>query len=583
MVDLPGLYSLSAFSSDEKAVLDYLKATPPNLIINVVDGTNLERSLSLTIDLLRLHIPIILAVNMCDDLEKSGVKFNDKKLSILFGVKVYKISALKNIGVDEMMSFILKANNYQNERFTLDKDKDKFQFIHENIDDLIEKKQTSTQKHTQRIDAILTHKIFGFPILILTMALVYLLSIKVGGFLGSFVQDFFNIINQKTQAYLTSINVYPWTVSLTCDAIISGLGNVLTFLPQILVLFALMTIIEESGYASRIAFILDRIFRPFYLSGKSVIPLVLSSGCTVSGIMASRTIASESERKMTVFLCPFMPCSAKLALFAFFSTKLFSGSVLLALSMYLLSIFAVAIGGIVLNRFKCFKEDFRPFFLEMPTLRIPSLFDVYSVLKEKCKDFMIKAGAIVFILSVILWALKNLGLHGYCPNDITKSFLFLIGDKLSYIFYPLGFGSWQASISVLTGFMAKEGVIESLSLLTEEVSTVFDNPYSVYAFCAFILLSPPCVASISVARKELNDNKTFAFMLVFQFLMGYVVAIIINSIGILVQAHLGLLYTLAFVIIIGIGILFSIKRLRKSCSKNCSTCSCKRKKYENNV
>ena len=588
VVDLPGLYSLNGNSVDEKATLNFLKENKPNAIINVVDGTNLERSLYLTIELMSLGIPTVIAINMFDDLKNNGIELNVQNLSQLFDLPVIPISALKNVNVDKLVSFaVYKAKKPPlklGDKLVLSMSRqEKYAFIEENIGRIITRKQTKAEKISETADKLLLHRILGIPIFFVVMTLVYMLSMKIGGFLGGFITDGFDVFSNKTSSWLRDAGVYEWIISLVCEAIIKTLGGVISFLPQILILFMLMAIIEESGYAARVAFIFDRLFKTFGLSGKSLLPMIVSCGCTVTGIMASRTIEKVNERRMTVFLSPFIPCGAKTAVFAWFSTTFFGGSALVASSMYFLGILCVCVFGLILKRFKAFRGEEGGFIIEIPTMRLPSVKDVLMVMWEKTKEFTTKAALIVFAVTVFLWLLKSVGVSGYVGERIEKSFLYDIGNFLKYAFYPLGFYNWQTAVAVICGSFAKEAVIESLNLLSQDVFTLFNNQYSAYAFMAFILLSPPCIASIAAAKRELGSIKWLAFMITFQTVTAYIVAFIINFVGFLTEAGLGLLLSTIIAIIIFTTLILSIVKLKRRRCNLCRRCGkgkeiCKKEK-----
>lgn len=625
ITDLPGLYSLSADSADERAVTDFLQNSPPQAIINVLDGTNLERNLYLTCELLRLNIPVVLAVNFCDDLEKNGIELFADKLSLLFGVPAVKISALKGKGLEELIRTAKEvalqnikdslnpltvaqhtnpekpkpraeskifAEQKTAERFTKTAARHTkpakenvgakeipvgaaaYLFIERNIEKIIRKKETRAEKFTRRADDVLTHKIWGIPIFLVVMTLVYFLSLKIGGAAGKALGDLFGILESSAAAALRAKGAEEWATSFLTEAVIKGTGTALTFLPQILVLFLLLSVIEESGYAARIAFDFDRLFRAFGLSGKSLLPLTVSCGCAVTGITASRTIESEGERRATVFLAPMMPCGAKTAVFGWFAAELFGGSAIIASSAYFLSIIAVAIFGKILKSLKPFGGSSEEFLLEMPTLRAPSVKDVFFVLWEKTKDFLFKAGTVIFTASVLLWVLKNVGFTGYTHGAAEKSLLYYIGNKIKYIFYPLGFTGWESSVALISGIFAKEAVAETLALLAKDPAVLFESGYSAYAFMVFVLLSPPCVSALSVAYTELKSAKLFAFMLFFQFAAAYSFALVINLIGNLRYGLFngvnGLIFSLLAVIIMVTAIVtFVFKCVRGGCGKNC--------------
>ena len=580
ITDLPGLYSLSADSADERAVTEYLKTTPPDAVINVLDGTNLERNLYLTCELARLKIPVVLAVNFCDDLDKNGIVLSETALSLLFGgVPVVKISALKGTGLSELIAAArgkakipklavsvvgsagVKAVSEAGAETgakegvaTGAKAGSFYDFIEENIGKIIRKKETKAEKFTRRADGVLTHKYFGIPIFVAVVLFIYFAALKVGGAAGELIGAGFKSLESTTRNSLEGAGAAEWAISLLTDAVIKGVGTVLSFLPQILVLFLLLSVVEESGYAARVAFNFDRLFRSFGLSGKSLLPLTVSCGCAVTGIMASRTIESEGERRATIFLAPMMPCGAKTAVFGWFAAVVFGGSALVAASAYFLSLFAVAVFGKILKKFKPFRGSGEDFLLEMPTLRAPSVKDVFFVLWEKTKDFLFKAGTVIFTASVVLWVLKNVGAGGYTGGEVEKSFLYFLGDKLKILFYPLGFSGWQSSVAIISGAFAKEAVVETLALLSDNPAALFPTKASAYAFLAFVLLSPPCVSALSVAKRELKSGKLFAFMLVFQFSAAYVTAFAINFFGnLFVRAATrlsGLIFSVIIVIII---------------------------------
>lgn len=574
IVDLPGLYSLKGRSIDQKTTYNYLTKSKPTAVINVVDGTNLERNLFLTLELLSLNVPMVIAINMCDELEKNNVRLDTKKLSKILNVPIVLISALKGKNLDEVVNLSLNLKNQpkvedNTKKIELDA-KSGYDYICEILSKVLIKKTLRSELLTQKADKILMHKILGLPIFFLVMTSIYFLSMKVGGFIGQYIALFFEGLGNTVRVKLIQLNVSTWVISLSCDAVINSIGGILSFLPQILILFALIAIIEESGYSSRIAFLLDRFFRSFGLSGKSFLPMIVSCGCTVTGLLSTRIIEGVNERRMTVFLSPFIPCGAKTAVFAYFSARIFNGNALIASSMYFLGIICVVVFGSILKRFKAFSKNADSFILEIPSLRTPSVKDVFFVMIEKVKEFITRAGLIVFTVSVFLWLLKSVGTTGYVGDRVEDSFLFFIGDKLKYLFYPLGFFDWHLAVSILSGTFAKEAVVESLSLLSNDVNSLFYNQFTAYAFMAFILLSPPCVASLATAKSELGSKKWFLFMLIFQTTVAYIVAFIINLTGVILESASGLILSIIIVIIISLSLIFAIKRLNKSKCKLCA-------------
>lgn len=579
IIDLPGVYSLSANSIDERVVLDYIKKTPPKVIINVVDGTNLERNLYLTTELAEMGIPMVIAINMYDELKKNQIKLNQVELENTFNLPVVPVSALKNYNIDKLIGVALTTD--KRPFFSIVKNasaetiaEERYKYIDKHIKNIITKKTTLQERFTEKADRFLLNKYLGIPIFFLIITAIYFLSIKIGGFFGEYITLFFERLAINTKNSFNKVGAPDWIGELFCGAVIKGVGTVTSFLPQILVLFTLLTIMEQCGYSARTAFLLDSIFKNFGLSGKSIIPLSLSCGCTVSGLMATRTIDGEGERKMTLFLSPFMPCGAKTAVFGWFSHVFFNGNALIASLMYFISILSVGLFGALLKKLKPFKANYDAFILEIPMLRRPVFKDLYKVLWEKFKDFTAKAGSIIFIVSIILWALSNFGFNGYTNGKIEDSLLYLLGNVIKYLFYPLGFGNWQTSVAVLSSFFAKEAVIETLQIVCLDVGSIFYNRWSVFAFMTFVLLSPPCMASIVTAYKELKSKKWLLFMILFQTISAYIISLSINVIGIIINLSSGLLLSLIIVIIILLTFCFAIKRLSK---KGCSSCKrCKK-------
>lgn len=558
IIDLPGLYSLDANSIDEKAVTSYLLESPPDCIISVLDGTNLERNLLLTIKLLGLNIPMVLAINYADILKKQGVEIDTKILEQAFNCEVVLISALKNLNVNLLMktaiSTIRKPKN-----ITFSNIEKSFDFIEELVKKAI--KTTKTIERKDKLDNLLTGKFTGFLIFFIIITLIYFFAIKCGGYLGSFIADYTEKSAFNITYYLEDKGINKIAIGIFAEGVIKGLGTIFSFLPQILILFFFLSLIEESGYASRIALIFDKFFSLLGLSGKTLLPLIVCSGCTVSGLMATRTIESTSERRLTIFISPFIPCGAKTIVFGWFSSLIFNGNPFVASSMYFLGIFTAVITSKILSSLKIFRQDKGEFLLEIPPYRVPSLKNVALSLYQKIKDFTIKAGTTILAVSVFLWILTNFGINGYTNGEIQNSFVFSIGSVLKYIFYPLGFCSEQTAVSILSGLFAKEGIIESLSMFSSSTQ-LFDNYFSAYSFMAFALLSPPCTSSLIMAKREMGNKKWFYFMIVFQCLTAYTVSMIINLIGQIVMGKMHLILIFLFAIIL-LAIIFVVKRGEK--------------------
>ena len=499
ITDLPGIYSLSPLSLDEKVVTNYLKDLKGEVVINVLDGTNLKRSLFLTLKLLKLKLPMVVAINMADELAKEGIKINVKALSTLLGVPVFLISAKEKRGIDEVIDRAIKLTKNITS-YPLIEDNKIHSFIERNIVNILEKESSYKKEKTEKIDKILTHKFYGLIIFFAVMFLIYFLSLKVGGSVGDKIGELIDAFGEITVKNLHKWGVNKVSISMLVDGVIKGVGSVLSFLPHLIIMFFLMTALEESGYASRVSLIFDKLFSSLSLSGKSVIPFVLSFGCTVAGIEGAKTIESTKERRLAIILSPFLPCGAKSAVFGWFSHVFFNGRAIIALSLYLLSILVLIAVAKVYTFFNKEKET-STFILELPILRIPRLKETSSVLMVKIKEFLIKTGTVILAVSIGVWLLSNFGFKGYTNGETVGSFLYYIGNIIKYIFYPLGFCSYQTSVSILTGIFAKEAVVESLEILSSNPETLFSNGFSVYAFMVFTLLSPPCLASLFASAK----------------------------------------------------------------------------------
>lgn len=567
IIDLPGVYSFSAESKDESEVVNFLKNGNFDAVINVVDSTNLERNLYLTCLIAELKMPFVVALNFSDEIEKNGITIDEKGLSSFFGAEFIKISAKKRINVDNLIACVKHAKKGKL-IFEGKNAGEIYAFISSAVSRSVKKELKTGKSFSEKADDILTGRYTAIPVFIAVIFVVYFLSLKIGGALSGYIETFFSVAERNSAAFFSLSGVPQAINSLFSVAIIKGVGSVISFLPQILVLFILLTILEESGYMARVSFILDRLFIKIGLGGKSVIPFILSCGCAVSGITATRTISDDTERKNAIFLCPFMPCGAKTAVFGWFSYKFFGGSALVSVAMYFIGIFAAALVGAILSK----KEKSRDFVLEIPPVRKPSIYVVYRVVNDKIKEFLIKSGTIIFAVSVSFWFLSHFGTGGYTENA-ENSFLFYIGSAVKYLFYPLGFSDWKASVALFSGLFAKEAVIETAELLSVDFSAVLLKKYKLFSYMIFILLSPPCGAALAAAKRELSDNKEFLFMFLIQVLTAFFFSSAVNFAG-NILSYKGLLFSAVLIIIItafGIILLFINKKNRvcRRCGVKC--------------
>lgn len=617
ITDLPGIYSLSPYSLDEVVARNYLVEEQPDLIINIIDATNLERNLYLTTQLQETGIPVVAALNMMDLIQQNKTEINTSKLSELLKIPVVEVSALKNRGLDELIQKAVGMLNSKNTAFTniyegLLKDcllniadlsavqaKGASSFwyavkylendekiltsaplnstdsnivnalrkeLEDSYDDDAESiitneryeyiaklmKQTYVKKHSgmsvsDRIDHFVTNRWLALPIFAVVMYLVYYVSVTT---VGTYVTDWTNevlfgdIIPPAVTSFLEGIGTAGWLVSLIVDGIIAGIGAVLGFVPQMLVLFLFLAILEDCGYMARIAFIMDRIFRKFGLSGKSFIPMLIGTGCGVPGIMASRTIESEKDRRMTIMTTTFIPCSAKLPIIALIAGALFHGASWVAPSAYFVGIAAIILSGIILKKTRMFAGDPSPFVMELPAYHVPKALNVLRSMWERGWSFIKKAGSIILLSTIFIWFTSNFGfVNGSFTmleeTQLNESFLANLGSAISPLFAPLGWGDWQASVAAITGLVAKENVVATFGILygfaevAEDGSEIWGTlaasftVAAAYSFLVFNLLCAPCFAAIGAIKREMNNAKWTIFAVAYQCVFAYVIAFMI--------------------------------------------------------
>ena len=670
IMDLPGIYSLSPYTLEEVVARNYLITERPDAILNIVDGTNLERNLYLTTQLLELGIPVVMAINMMDIVRKNGDEINTKKLAEKLGCEVVTISALKGDGIKDAASravkhagqkagqesvheFAPEVENYLNEiegrlgyeipeeqkRFYAiklferdDKIKDamknapdvediiaraekemdddaesiitneRYSFIGSIIGDCLKKNKTQELTTSDKIDRIVTNRWLALPIFAAVMWLVYYVSVTtVGSILTDWTNDtlFGEWIIPAAQSFFEGIGCADWLTGLIVDGVISGVGAVLGFVPQMLVLFIFLAFLESCGYMARIAFIMDRIFRKFGLSGKSFIPMLIGTGCGVPGVMASRTIENDRDRKMTVMTTTFIPCGAKLPIIALIAGALFDGASWVAPSAYFVGIAAIICSGIILKKTKMFAGDPAPFVMELPAYHMPTVGNVLRSMWERGWSFIKKAGTIITLSTIVVWFLLNFGwtdagfgmlnfdgLEGAAMEAAqAQCILAKIGNLIAWIFAPLGWGDWKMTVAAITGLVAKENVVGTFGQLFgfaevaedgQEIWGTLANSMSqiaAYSFLVFNLLCAPCFAAMGAIKREMNNAKWFWFAIGYQCLLAYLVALCIFQFGTLFTGGGFGIGTVAAIVIL-IGFLYMLFRpYKESTSLKANTVS----------
>lgn len=623
--DLPGIYSLSPYTLEEVVARSYLVNEKPDVILNIIDGTNIERNLYLTTQLLELGIPVLIAINMMDLVQKKGDLIDTEKLGAELGCEVVTISALKGQGgmeaaekaaalasskadlhkrphiftgsvehaiahIEESIQGKVSEQNlrwYAIKVFERDEkvlaemklDEGLHQHIEQHVKDCESEMdddsesiitnqryayikgiiEQSVRKKpvkgnltvSDKIDRIVTNRVLGIPIFIGIMLLVYTISMST---VGKLVTDWTNntlfgdVIPPAVQGWLSSIGCADWLSSLIVTGVIGGVGSVLGFVPQMLILFLMLAILEDIGYMSRVAFIMDRIFRKFGLSGKSFIPMLIASGCGVPGIMSSRTIENDRDRKMTIMTTTFIPCGAKMPIVGLFAGALFGGNPFIAISAYLIGVAAVIISGILLKKTKPFAGDPAPFVMELPAYHVPSAKNVLHAMWERGWSFIKRAGTIIFAASIVLWFLQGFGFtNGQfgMVEDNNTSLLSSIGKAVAFIFAPLGFDSWKATVATFTGLIAKEEVVGTFGVLyggvdvengTQPIWAALSHDFtqlSAYSFLIFNLLCAPCFAAMGAIKREMNSTKWTMGAIGYMCGFAYSISLIVYQFGLL--------------------------------------------------
>ncbi|AID45188.1 Ferrous iron transport protein B [Candidatus Arthromitus sp. SFB-mouse-NL] len=535
LIDLPGIYSLDSLSIEEKISLEYLKTEKPDLIINVIDSSNLYRNLFLTLQLKSFNIPMILVLNMIDIAEKNNIIIDTNKLSLQFNCKIFAINGNKKSSTKSLKNFIenYQPINIKNDEINKDESYDK---IYEEIDSIL-KSCLKNNKYigknkSEYIDKIILNKYLSLPILIIIFYLVFKITFSwVGGPLSDI---FSNLISNKfiptiENLLLSSSNL---TKSFILDGIISAVSTIISFLPIILSMFICLTFLESCGYIARSAVLLDRFMGIFGLSGKAFLPMLMSFGCTVPAIMATRTFENDNDRKTSIFLLPLISCSARLPVFLLFTNIFFKEHrEIVILFLYVLSIILAIIIGLIMKSFSKKNYSGEVFILELPNYKLPSLSYIFKESLNKISSFFKKIGTLILSISIIIWFLSNFNIYGFC--SVEDSFLYSIGTYISKIFIPLGFGFWQAAVSLITGLMAKEFIISSMGvafgLNLHEILPTFFSVQSSISFLVFVLLYTPCISVLSTVKHEYGMKLTI-ILTIYQFLLAYSVSFFVFNI-----------------------------------------------------
>ena len=636
IIDLPGIYSLSPYTLEEVVSREFLLNGNVDVVLNIIDGSNLERNLFLTTQILELGIPTVVAINMLDVIEKRKDSIDYKKLSEELECPVLPISALKNTGIKELMTQVKKAagtkfsakniyagkvlnalntietnlpsNIEASRRFfyavklferddkieaaikskadanvieacekSMDDDSEsiitdaRYIYITSVIKDCYKKGSKEVLTTSDKIDRIVTNRVLALPIFALVMWFVYYISVTT---VGTIVTDWTNdvlfgeIIPPAVDSFLTSIQCADWLHGLIVDGIIGGVGAVIGFVPQMLVLFFFLAILEDCGYMARVAFIMDRIFRKFGLSGKSFIPMLIGTGCGVPAVMASRTIESDRDRKMTIMTTTFIPCGAKMPIIGLIAGAIFHGASWVAPSAYFVGMAAVIISGIMLKKTKLFAGDPAPFVMEMPAYHMPRAVNVLRSMWERGSSFIKKAGTIILLSTIVLWFLQGFGWEKGAfgmVDDIDHSILSSIGQTFAWIFSPLGWGDWKAAVASVTGLIAKENVVATFGQLygfaevAEEGNEFWGQlsasftPLAAYSFMVFNLLCAPCFAAMGAIKREMNNTKWFWIAIGYQCGFAYVCSLIVYQLGSLVNGgSFGFGTVVGFILLIGL-------------------------------
>lgn len=563
ITDLPGIYAMDAFSNEEIIAKEYLENDDVNVILNIVDGTNLERNLYLTTQLMEFNKPIIVMLNMMDIAEKRGINIDTKILEEKLKVRIIKVSAKHNKGFENIKEEIKKVSNKKvNYNLKFKSEEETYNFLNKAINSSLEVKNKS-KYIGEKIDKIVMHPIMAYPFFILALFLVFKFTFSwVGQPLADLLEYFVaEIFTPFVSGYLGESS--DWFRSLILDGIIAGVGGVIVFFPIVFALFLGISFLEDSGYMSRVAFLMDRIMRSIGLSGKAFIPLIMGFGCSAPAIMATRTLESEKDRKITALIAPLVTCGARLPVYALFAQIFFSNSQeLVMMGLYLSGIIIAILVGLAFKN-TIFRKDDEPFVLELPEYKMPSFKSMITITWDKSKGFIVRAGTLIFGISIIIWFLTFFNFNGF-TEDIDNSFLAVLGGFIAPIFKPLGFGNWQASVSVITGLAAKEVIIGTMEIVYGNLETVLPTMFTsvqALSFLLFASLYTPCFAVIGVMKKEYG-NKMMWGSVIYQFGLAWIVSYVFNFFGTIFTTGLTMHLLIEFLIfLIGMTIVyFGVKR-----------------------
>lgn len=657
ITDLPGIYSLSPYTLEEVVARNYLIEERPDAVINIIDGTNLERNLYLTTQLVELGIPVVAAVNMMDVVKKNGDVINFKQLEKELGCKVVEISALKGTGINEAANAAIEIAEskeevipqhsfcgcvehaiahieevclhdlpenqqrwyaiklFERDEKVMDKLKlsagmkshiekdiaaaesemdddsesiitnERYIYIGSIIGDCYKKKNKGQLSISDKIDRVVTNRFLALPIFAAVMFIVYYVSVTtVGGWVTDWTNDtlFGDWITNGATSLLEKLNCADWLQGLIVDGIIGGVGAVLGFVPQMLVLFIFLAFLESCGYMARVAFVMDRIFRKFGLSGKSFIPMLIGTGCGVPGIMASRTIENERDRRMTIMTTTFIPCGAKLPIIGLIAGALFNNVGWVAVSAYFVGVAAIIVSGIMLKKTKMFSGDPAPFVMELPAYHMPTVGNVLRSMWERGWSFIKKAGTVILISAIVLWFLQSFGVENGSfgmTDNLDNSILAKLGNAIAWIFAPLGWGDWKAAVAAVTGLIAKENVVTTFGQLFHFAGEVSENgdeiwgelaaaftALSAYSFLIFNLLCAPCFAAMGAIKREMNNAKWTAFAIAYQCVFAYAVSLCVYQIGALFTSavEVNVIGLIAAIIIIAFMIFMLVRPYKES-------------------